>query len=103
MTKDPSLVCAARGTVLKILHQSRARGQTSFSSAPRALLFKGEDKTSEAELERAMEKLSDKLKEWGAAVHGKVLQLDLPYCQATRHAQCCINSLCKRYCACNIP
>ena len=33
MTKDPSLACAARGTVLKILQQSRARGQTSFSSA----------------------------------------------------------------------
>ncbi|DBA69773.1 TPA: hypothetical protein ACH3X2_012495 [Trebouxia sp. C0005] len=69
----------------------------------RALLFKGEDKTSEAELEKAIEELSDKLKEWGAAVHGKVLQLDLPYCQATRHAHCCMNSLCKRYCACKIP
>ncbi|KAL0029350.1 hypothetical protein WJX77_001588 [Trebouxia sp. C0004] len=32
----------------------------------------GEDKTSEAELEKALEELSTKLKEWGAAVHGKV-------------------------------
>ena len=38
----------------------------------RALLFKGEDKTSEAELEKALEELSTKLKDWGAAVHGKV-------------------------------
>ena len=70
-----------------------------FLLSSRALLFKGEDKTSEAELEKALEELSTKLKEWGAAVHGKV-QLNPPYCQATRHAQCCMNSLCKTYCAC---
>ncbi|DBB05080.1 TPA: hypothetical protein ACH3X3_010344 [Trebouxia sp. C0006] len=34
-TKDPSLVCSARETVLKILQQSRARGRTSAFSAPR--------------------------------------------------------------------
>lgn len=43
-----------------------------FLFSSRALLFKGEDKTSEAELEKALEELSTKLKEWGAAVHGKV-------------------------------
>ncbi|KAL0044970.1 hypothetical protein WJX82_003660 [Trebouxia sp. C0006] len=43
-----------------------------FLLSSRALLFKGEDKTSEAELEKALEELSTKLKEWGAAVHGKV-------------------------------
>ena len=47
-----------------------------FLLSSRALLFKGEDKTSEAELEKALEELSTKLKEWGAAVHGKV-QLNL--------------------------
>ena len=50
-----------------------------FLLSSRALLFKGEDKTSEAELEKALEELSTKLKEWGAAVHGKVLQLNPPY------------------------
>ena len=63
-----------------------------FLLSSRALLFKGEDKTCEAELEKALEELSTKLKEWGAAVHGKV-QLNPPYCQA-------MNSLCKTYCAC---
>ena len=74
-----------------------------FLLSSRALLFKGEDKTSEAELEKALEELSTKLKEWGAAVHGKVLQLNPPCCQATSHAQCCMNSLCRPYCACKIP
>ena len=74
-----------------------------FLLSSRALLFKGEDKTSEAELEKALEELSTKLKEWGAAVHGKVLQPVSPYCQATRHAQCCVNSLCEIYRACKIP
>ena len=73
-----------------------------FLLSSRALLFKGEDKTSEAELEKALEKLSIKLKEWGAAVHGNVLQLNPPYCQATSHAQCCMDLLC-RSCACKIP
>ena len=73
-----------------------------FLLSSRALLFKGEDKTSEAELEKALEELSTKLKEWGAAVHGKVLQLNPPHCQATSHAQCCMKSLCK-YCACKTP
>ena len=59
----------------------------------RALLFKGEDTTSEAELEKALEELSTKLKQWGAVVHGKV-QLNPLYCQATGHAQCCVNILC---------
>ena len=74
-----------------------------FLLSSRALLFKGEDKTSEAELEKALEELSTKLKEWGAAVRGKVLQLNPPSYQATSHAQCCMNSLCRRYCACKIP
>ncbi|DBA92959.1 TPA: hypothetical protein ACH3X2_003307 [Trebouxia sp. C0005] len=74
-----------------------------FLLSSTALLFKGEDKTSEAELEKAMEELSNKLKQWGAAVQGKVLQLNLPYCQATRPAQCGTKSLCKTYCACKIP
>ena len=65
-----------------------------FFLSSRALLFKGQDKTSEAELEKALEELSTKLKEWGAAVHGKVPQLVPPYCQATRHAQCCVKILC---------
>ena len=47
-------------------------------------------------LEKALEELSTKLKVWGAAVHGKVRQLVPPYnCQATRHAKCYVNSLCK--------
>ncbi len=54
-------------------------------------------------LEKALEELSTKLKVWGAAVHGKVRQLVPPYnCQATRHAKCYVNSLCKRCCACKI-
>ena len=57
-----------------------------FLLSSRALLFKGEDKTSEAELEKALEELSTKLKDWGAAVHGKVLQANPPCCQAVRHA-----------------
>ena len=59
----------------------------------RALLFNEEDQTSETQLETALEELSTKLKEGGAAVHGKVLQVYPPYCQAATHAQCCINSL----------
>ncbi len=39
----------------------------------KALLFKGEDKTSEAGLEEAIEDLRSKLKIWGQAVHGPVL------------------------------
>ena len=39
----------------------------------KALLFKGEDKTSEARLEEAIEDLRSKLKIWGQAVHGPVL------------------------------
>ena len=67
-----------------------------FLLSSRALLFKGEDKTSEAELEKAVEELSTKLKEWGAAVHGKVLQVGVSCCQAAWRAQCCMYSLCNR-------
>ena len=89
-TKDPSLVCAARETVLKILQQSRATGRTSVSSAPKALLFKTEDKTSESELEKAIEELSTKLKHWGADVRGQVLQANMPNCQVVECAECCM-------------
>ena len=44
----------------------------------RALLFTGEDATSKAKLEDALEELSDKLQDWGAALHGKVLQSGPP-------------------------
>lgn len=47
-----------------------------FLLSSRAMLFKGEDKTSEDELVTALEELSTKLKDWGAAVHGQVLQAD---------------------------
>ncbi len=70
MTKEPSLVCAVRETVLKILQQSRARGRTSASSAPRCPLFKEEDTKSESGLENAIKELGIKLKDCGAAVHG---------------------------------
>ena len=40
-----------------------------FLLSSRALLFKGEDKTSEADLQQALEEVSTKLKDWGAAVH----------------------------------
>ena len=66
-----------------------------FLLSSRALLFKGEDKTSEAELEKALEDLSTKLKEWGAAVHGKVLQFIPPHCQVARHAQNCMHHCAK--------
>ena len=49
-----------------------------FLLSSRALLFKGEDKTSEADLQQALEELSTKLKDWGAAVHGKVCRLTHP-------------------------
>ena len=52
----------------------------------KALLFKGEDATSEFGLEKAIEELSTKLKDWGAAVHGQVLQANSPYSQVSRHA-----------------
>lgn len=42
----------------------------------RVMLFKGEDKTSEDELDTAVEELNTKLKDWGAALHGQVLQAD---------------------------
>ncbi|DBA92164.1 TPA: hypothetical protein ACH3X1_015882 [Trebouxia sp. C0004] len=38
----------------------------------RALLFKGEDKTSDADLRKAIEELSTKMSNWGANFHGKV-------------------------------
>ena len=75
---DSSLAFTARETMQKILQQSRTRGQTSFSSALRALSFKGEDATSKAKLGDALGELSDKLQDWGAALHGKVLQYDPP-------------------------
>jgi len=37
-----------------------------------ALLFKGEDMTESSEMSQAMSELTDKLKSWGAALHGKV-------------------------------
>lgn len=37
-----------------------------------ALLFKGEDKTESNQMDKAMSELIDKLKSWGAAVHGTV-------------------------------
>lgn len=74
-----------------------------FLLSSRALLFKGEDKTSEAEFEKALEELSTKLKEWGAAVHGEVMQVNSPCYSAAGHAQCCLNSLCYRSCACKVP
>ena len=37
-----------------------------------ALLFKGEDKTSEADLRKAIEELGTKMSNWGASFHGKV-------------------------------
>jgi hypothetical protein len=46
----------------------------------KALLFKGEDTKPEFGLEKAIEELSTKLKDWGAAVHGQVLQANSPYC-----------------------
>ena len=57
----------------------------------KALLFKGEDKTSESGLEKAIEELSTKLKDWGAAVHGQVLQAITLYCQMVINARCCMN------------
>lgn len=51
----------------------------------KALLFKGEDTAYEADLEKALEDLGTKLKDWGAAVHNKVLQANAPYCQAVSH------------------
>ena len=57
----------------------------------KALLFKGEDKTSESGLEKAIEELSTKLKDWGAAVHGQVLQANTLYCQMVINARCCMN------------
>jgi len=38
----------------------------------RALLFKGEDKTSDADLRKAIEELGTKMSNWGANFHGKV-------------------------------
>ena len=61
----------------------------------KALLFKGEDKTSESGLEKAIEELSTKLKDWGPAVHGQVLQANAPYCQVVGHARCCITNAAK--------
>ena len=57
-----------------------------FFLSSKALWFKGEDKTSGFELEIAIEELSTKMKEWGAAVHGQVLQANTP-CQVVGHAQ----------------
>ncbi len=37
-----------------------------------ALLFKGEDKTDSRQMDEAMSDLTNKLKDWGVAVHGKV-------------------------------
>ncbi|DBB03119.1 TPA: hypothetical protein ACH3X1_013350 [Trebouxia sp. C0004] len=59
-----------------------------FLLSSRALLFKGEDKTSEAELEKALEELSTKLKEWGAAVHGKVEYLLCYACAGSQFQMC---------------
>lgn len=38
----------------------------------RALLLKAEDKTSEADLRKAIEELGTKMSNWGANFHGKV-------------------------------
>ena len=38
----------------------------------RALLFKGEEKTSDVDLQKAIEELATKMSNWGANFHGKV-------------------------------
>ncbi|KAL0043922.1 hypothetical protein WJX82_005225 [Trebouxia sp. C0006] len=50
----------------------------------------GEDKTSESGLEKAMEELSTKLKDWGAAVHGQVQYLLCYACAGSQFQICAI-------------
>lgn len=59
-----------------------------FSS--RALLFKGEHKASEDELDTALEELSTKLKEWAAVFHGQVHQINVLFCQ--KHKLCTMSA-----------
>ncbi|KAL0050597.1 hypothetical protein WJX82_002995 [Trebouxia sp. C0006] len=54
----------------------------------KALLFKGEDKTSEAGLEEAIEDLRSKLKFWGQAVHGPVQYLLCYACAGSQFQLC---------------
>ncbi|KAL3139897.1 hypothetical protein ABBQ38_004191 [Trebouxia sp. C0009 RCD-2024] len=55
----------------------------------RALLFKGEDKTSETDLRKAIEELGTKMSNWGANFHGKVEYL-LCYACAGPILQFCV-------------
>ncbi|KAA6419341.1 MAG: hypothetical protein FRX49_10740 [Trebouxia sp. A1-2] len=55
----------------------------------RALLFKGEDKTAEADLQKAIEQLGTKMSNWGANFHGKVEYL-LCYACAGPILQFCV-------------
>ncbi|KAL0018008.1 hypothetical protein WJX77_012738, partial [Trebouxia sp. C0004] len=55
----------------------------------RALLFKGEDKTSDADLRKAIEELGTKMSNWGANFHGKVEYL-LCYACAGPILQFCV-------------
>lgn len=41
-------------------------------TSSRALMFKGQDKTSEAEMLTSVHELGTKMPNWGAAFHGKV-------------------------------
>ncbi|KAL3132969.1 hypothetical protein ABBQ38_006880 [Trebouxia sp. C0009 RCD-2024] len=74
--------CAADSATLK------GKRPDFFLLSSRALLFKGEDKTSEAELGKALEELSTKLKDWGAAVHGKVEYLLCYACAGSQFQMC---------------
>ena len=49
-----------------------------FLLSSRALLSKGKDMTSEADLQQALIELGTKLPDWGAAAHGKVCKLIHP-------------------------
>ncbi|DBA70575.1 TPA: hypothetical protein ACH3X2_011965 [Trebouxia sp. C0005] len=59
-----------------------------FLLSSRALLSKGKDMTSEADLQQALIELGTKLPDWGAAAHGKMEYLLCYACAGSQFQMC---------------